>query len=127
MTIKTEPKRVHDLLLFEVDQRFCRESVTVANDTGAAATFVIGQTLELDTNHYDVADGTAFNAILLENLDELANGASVAKVAVLVRGPALVNASELVFDSSATSASQLATMLAAGIKTVSEPTNTTEG
>ncbi len=127
MAIKTEPKRVGDLVLNEWDQRATRIQAQFDNDTGGAKAFVIGQSLEFDTDHYQPADSTAGDGVLLENIASIANGASVSNVAILVRGPVIINKSELVHDSGGTVASIEAALLAKGIVQHVEPTNTTEG
>lgn len=122
----TEPARVSDLILWEVDQRYTRISARFENDTGADAEFGVGTVLEDDTTHYQPADSTTFGAILLKDLGEVANGTGVDDVPMLVRGPVLVNADALVWDAGATQASVLAAMATAGVRTVSEADNINE-
>jgi hypothetical protein len=122
-----EPVRVSDVVQWETDPRYTRESVRFENDTGAAASFGVGHVLEDDTTHMQPADGTAFGAILLQDLGEVANAAGVDNVAVLVRGPAIVNQDALTWDAGATQATVITAMATAGIQVVQEPDNISEG
>lgn len=124
MSTLTENKRVGDVVQWEVDPRYTRISARFENDTGSAAAFEKGTVLEFDTDHYQPADGTSFGGILLEDIAELANGAGVNNVAMLVRGPALVNADQLEWDGGATQASVIAAALTAGVRLVQESDNT---
>lgn len=122
-----EPARVSDVILWEVEQGYCRISARFENDTGADAEFGPGHVLENDTTHYQPADSTTFGAILLKDLGEVANGAGVDNVPMLVRGPARINQDALAWDSGATKATVIAAMATAGIQVVDEPDNITEG
>lgn len=119
----TEKKKLEDLVKAEWDHRGSRIQARFENDTGSAAAFEIGHVLEFDTNHYQPADGTSFGAVLAQNVDELANGAGVDNVAMIVRGPVIVNEDELEWDAGATQADILTAMKAAGVIPVKEPTN----
>ena len=127
MAALTELTRVHDVVLWEVDPRYTRIQARFENDTGADAEFGVGHVLEFDTTHYQPADGTTFGAVLLQDLGEVANAAGVDNVAMLVRGPALVNQDELVWDAGATQADVIADALADGVRMVREPSNVSEG
>ena len=123
MSTLTEKKVIGDLVLNEWDQRATRKAGRIENDTGAAATFVIGQVLEADSTHFQPADGTTFGGILLKNLDELANAAGIDNIPILYRGPAIVNRDALVWDAGATQADVIAAMELLGIVLVDEPDN----
>jgi hypothetical protein len=134
MTALTEPKRVSEVVEREWDQLGTRMMGTFTNDTGAAAAFEIGTVCEGTVPNdgtagtFNPADGTTFAGILLENIPELANGATAdGKYPFLVLGPAVVNIDELEWDAGATQANVLAAMKALLISAVKNPASTETG
>jgi len=131
MSVLTETTKVHDVLLYETDQRYVRRQVTFRNDTGAEATFEIGTTLITSTGKRVPAPDNDADAILLERVVALANNTDAPKqVAVLVKGPAIVNQDALAFIAAADAGNQTAQkadLEALGIRLISEPVKQTSG
>lgn len=127
MTPIEEKKRLDDVLFWEANPVYCRSQARFENDTGATAAFKKGTVLEFDTNHYQPADGTSGDAILLEDVASLADGSGVDNVAMLVRGPAIVNQDELEWDSGATQATVITDLASIGIQVIRQPSNVSVG
>ncbi len=95
MSVETMSGILSDVLTFETDYRYCRETYL------AEGAVVKGQVLKNGSNAATQkqpidAVGTGANAVALNDAD------SGAKVVVLVRGPAIVNKNGLVYHAAAT-------------------------
>lgn len=126
-TVFTEGKQMEDVLLSCYDFKHCVETVTVfnPNDAGGPLNFVIGEVLKLSSGQYIKNTDNSGDAILLEPVTALADNGTIKRRA-LVRGPAMVNASQLNHNAGV-AATQLAALLAKGIKSTVEPTKITTG
>lgn len=109
MPVLTEGQHAGEFLVREFDPEFNREVVTVVSGQALAAGAVIGKiTLSGKYAAYDnaAADGTeAAAGILYAAVD--ASAADAEGVAIL-RGPAVVNTAELVWDAGQDAAAQTA-------------------
>jgi hypothetical protein len=123
MTVYTEPRKVSDVVRWEVENRFCRKVVTLLKDTDAPD-LDVGQVLEASSTKYVICTtGSSANAILLERvLAADLNAADVTAVA-LVNGPAIVAEAGLTIDSAQLAAAKTA-LAALLIKAQAYPTNT---
>lgn len=94
MASKVFPKRLLDVLLFEVDRRWSRKVVTFRHAAGVTTTFYPGQVLEIITSKYNpvVTAGNAV-AVLAEQLNDVPTATDVSAL-VIVRG-AIVDGDEL--------------------------------
>lgn len=118
------PKRVQDLVLWEAEQRYTRTAVVLEGGE-----YKIGEVLvDAWPQSEDSAHGaqpTFTDAICLENVTIEDDSVSTREVAVLVRGPALVNMDEIERTSDAETDDQLRTrladLLAQGVRFVREP------
>lgn len=118
----TDKRRVQDLVLWEIEQRYTRTAVDLP-----AGTYVVGQVL---TNETPATASSAVNlqpsfsdVLCLENLT-IPEG-ETREVGALARGPALVNLDEVerANDSETDSALKirLADLIAQGVRFVREP------
>jgi hypothetical protein len=123
------PKVVGDLILIEdVDQNITRRQAVFTNDTGAIASFKIGQTLlvtgDSNTGFVAVIAPTgAASGVLLKNLFNVAI-AGTALVPVLKNGPCSIDRDQLVYASTVDAteaAAQRVALEALGIRCVREP------
>jgi hypothetical protein len=128
----TLDKRLGDFLIHEESQEYCRESITLTNDESAAGSFEIGFPLLESGGTWTparTAEHASVDGVLLENVDNLA-AAGTKVVAVLRRGPAVINQNKLPaadYADAAFVAAELVARLAAlspPIIAKSEPTKT---
>lgn len=104
---KTERAYVRDFLLFELEARYNRIAATLTNDSASPIDFQPGEILQFDTDHYEPTKlANLGDAILISDVGELAAAASK-EVAVLIRGPAIVNEDALTVQAAATFATVL--------------------
>lgn len=129
MSSKTKAPVLSDLLEYEAHPRFCRESGTLENNTGAPVTIaaedILGMPVKLVSGQWEIAlnaDVATIDGILLEGpaITALADGsATTDKYSILARGPAVVTEDQLADDDPAgttwTSATLLATLAAIDI------------
>lgn len=135
--VLTEKSNIADLLKHEylAGFGFCRDKVTVYNETGASITIsnLLGQPIMTSGAHAGAfkfavatAEASTKGLILSTNSLTLANGASVVLVA-LMRGPAILNDANIAALDVSGAALTLATiktaLLALFIKSNPEPTN----
>jgi hypothetical protein len=117
----TSKRRVEDLVLWEIERKYCRTAVDLS-----AGTYVVGQVL---TNESPAASSAAaghqptFSDVLcLQNLT-IPSG-QTREVAVLARGPALVNLDEVeratTDESDADLKTRLADLIAQGVRFIRE-------
>lgn len=120
-----DEKRESDLVLWEVEKRYCRTSVLITNGTGADIDYVIGQLVEDATLGPSVkgAQPDFDDVLLLANITVPAN--STREVPAHVRGPSLLNLDEVKRANDSETDNQLITRLAAmiaqGVRFVREP------
>jgi hypothetical protein len=117
-------KKVDALVLWEAEPRYNREKVTFKGVAAAGeVTRPVGSVLKTSGGNYlQIGSGeTAAVAILLEQVTVTDDG--TAEVAVIVRGPCLINQDELEHGTSTGGniTSQLTALRALGIKFVREP------
>lgn len=124
-------KRLQDLILWEIETRYCRRMVVLTGVDGAGSVvYPIGRVLKLDSGGEGTALGTLLadantvpRYILAERVVIVDDG--TAEVAVVERGPCLINQDELVWPATESSndiAAQQAHMTTNyGIKFVKEP------
>lgn len=120
-TAQTSKKRLSDLILWELEQRYTRTAVDLP-----AGTYEIGEVLLNESQATGSAHGAqpSFSDVLcLENVT-VPTG-ETREVAVLARGPALVNLDEVVRatenETDADLITRLADLLAQGVRFVREP------
>lgn len=125
MPTKTEAARRHDLIIYELDDRFTRDRITLYNPSASvAASYVVGDVLidNGDDTFQQVANAdspASGGAILAENVDDLASETGI-EVWAWVRGPLILDKSGLDYaDASGADILVIdAELLAAGIKLV---------
>ncbi len=96
MALNTEDQQVSDLIMYEADQRYTRQAVTLsAPATFGDQVFIVGQPLEPDGSNFKTCTVEAnANAICLENVTIL-EGATKVDQMILTRGPAIVNEDQI--------------------------------
>lgn len=100
MTTKTSTPKLGDFLKSEWDYRYCRREGTYTNGTGSDVTLNLGQPFSINESTgvlTAIDDGSESSAecFLVSNIDQvIADGESV-DLAVLIRGPAIVNGDAL--------------------------------
>jgi len=88
---KAERTYLHDAVAWESNYEYTRKTATFENNTGGVANFDPGLILEDSTgNLVPLATAASAEAVLATPINNLADGATI-KVAVIVRGPALLN------------------------------------
>lgn len=124
----TEPVRVHDVVVAEWDQRYSRKQATLIGVAAAGEqNFVVGQILKTSGNNYTPAvsgDTSGVHAILLTPVTVTDDG--TAPVAILYKGPAIVNEDALTTPATTNRAAQITALEALGIRMVDEPDAITE-
>ncbi len=109
MSVLTQPPTMGDVLKYELNHNFTRETVTLLAGTSYAVGAVLGRITACGNINLSTATGThgAQNAaaILLSNED--ATAADTTGIVVL-RGPAIVSKAALVFDASVDDAAKKA-------------------
>lgn len=115
-----------DVLLYELPHEYCREVMTIKQDAAATEGLAIGQVLEDDTGLIPVATGANAEAVLLEPVTLADLQAAAQERVCLVRGPAIINRSNLVI-ATGQEATSLAALLALGMVARAEETNLDEG
>lgn len=126
MTQQSERNYPGDVVQFLVDYAYCVETVTVKQDANATEGLVVGELLEPDsTKKVVVATGASCDSVLLEKVDLADLVAGDTKRAALVRGPAIINSTQ-VNVASAQKAAALTALAALGIISRAEPTFTTQ-
>lgn len=126
MAVKTEPPRVHDVLLYETDQRYTRREVTFRHSAGVDTTFEVGQGLITSSSKRVPVSGDTIDAILAQRLVLVPTATDVLRVAVWVKGPLILNQDALVLASGHETANKAALELLA-MHLVSEPVKQTNG
>lgn len=118
------PRRIQDLILWEVEQRFCRTSVSVAGPV----TLEIGTVLVDKTVSASASPGlqaSFSDSLCLRNV-EIADGETL-EIPVLARGPAVCDLDAVVRttdESDADLKTRLADLRAQGVRFTREPANT---
>lgn len=124
----TSKKKIDDLVLWEVEQRYTRTSVEVTGGDGNTE-LLIGSVITNATTSISADPGyqPSFSDVLcLENVT--VEYGEVREVIALVRGPALVNLDEVVRttnESDADLKTRLADLIAQGVRFVREPVEQT--
>lgn len=94
----TEGQSVHDWLIREYLDVYCREVVTFRNPTAGALSFTNGMVTEVSGGkHIPVAVAANAAGVLMENVYNLAATTDITAL-VLKRGPALVNEDRLIIN-----------------------------
>ena len=110
MPVLTQPPSMGDLLKYEVNPNYTRETVTLLAGTAYLVGAVLGRITASGKYTLATSGGTdgaqTAAAVLLYPVD--ASGADAAGV-VLARGPAIVSRAALVFDASVDDAAKTAT------------------
>lgn len=117
----TQGNNIIDGIKWEIEPRYTRAKLTIAQDADATEGLDVLQVLEASTGKEIVcATGANANAILLEpvTLADLVAG-DVSRMC-LVRGPALVNTDALTVESNIKTAA-LAALAALNIRALTEP------
>ncbi len=120
MPVLTQPPSMGDLLKYEENPDYCRETVTLLAGTSYPLGAVLGQITA--SGKYKLSPDTGTDgaevavAVLIEAVDAIAADATCLVVA---RGPAIVSKAQLNFDASVGTAAKIATkegqLAAAGI------------
>ena len=109
MSVLTQPPTMGDVLKYELNQNFTRETVTLLAGTNYPVGAVLGRITASGKMKLSTATGTdgAQNAaaVLLYDVDATAADATGI---VVVRGPAIVSKAALVFDASVDDAAKTA-------------------
>jgi hypothetical protein len=109
MSVLTQPPTMGDVLKYELNPNFTRETVTLLAGTNYPVGAVLGRITASGKMKLSTATGTdgAQNtaAVLLYDVDATAADASAL---VIVRGPAIVSKAALVFDASVDDATKTA-------------------
>lgn len=94
----TEGQYVHDWLIRQWEDSYCREVVTFRNPTAGALSFTNGMVTEIAAGkHIPVATAANAAGILMENVRNL--GATTDTTAlILKRGPAVVDEDRLIIN-----------------------------
>jgi len=110
MSVLTQPPTMGDVLKYEVNPNYTRETVTLLAGTAYLVGAVLGRITASGKYTLATSGGTdgaqTAAAVLLYPVD--ASGADAAGV-VLARGPAIVSRAALVFDASVDDAAKTAT------------------
>ena len=120
MSVLTQPPTMGDLLKYELNPKFTRETVTLLAGTSYPVGAVLGRITASGKMKLSTATGTdgAQNAAAVLLYDVDATAADVTGIVVL-RGPAIVSRAALVFDTSvddtAKTAAKHAQLIALGI------------
>jgi hypothetical protein len=109
MSVLTQPPTMGDVLKYELNPNFTRETVTLLAGTSYPVGAVLGRITASGKMKLSTATGTdgAQNAAAVLLYDVDATAADVAGIAVL-RGPAIVSKAALVFDASVDDAAKTA-------------------
>ncbi|CRK76367.1 MULTISPECIES: head decoration protein [Roseobacteraceae] len=109
MSMLTQPPTMGDVLKYELNPNFTRETVTLLAGTSYPVGAVLGRITASGKMKLSTATGTdgAQNAAAVLLYDVDATAADVAGIAVL-RGPAIVSKAALVFDASVDDAAKTA-------------------
>lgn len=126
MTTLTEPRRLQDMMEYETDQRYTRRAATFRHSTGSPTSFPVGTPLVISTTKYVPASGDAVDAILIQPVHLLATATDLANVAILKKGPAIVNKQEIDLVSGHETAN-VAAIEALGIRVIDEPAEQSSG
>jgi hypothetical protein len=109
MSVLTQPPTMGDVLKYELNPNFTRETVTLLAGTNYPVGAVLGRITASGKMKLSTATGTdgAQNAaaVLLYDVDATAADASAV---VIVRGPAIVSKAALMFDASVDDATKTA-------------------
>lgn len=109
MSVLTQPPTMGDVLKYELNPNFTRETVTLLAGTNYPVGAVLGRITASGKMKLSTATGTdgAQNAaaVLLDDVDATAADATGI---VVVRGPAIVSKAALVFDASVDDAAKTA-------------------
>lgn len=125
MPTKTEPKRISDFLVWEVNPNYCRKLRTFRHTTGVVTSYEPGLVTEVITAKENPL-ATAGNAagILLQPIYNLATATDLTNVLFLKKGPALVVAEQLNFNGQV-AATALVPLLALQIDVYNVPAQST--
>jgi len=117
-----EEKRVGDVVRWMVNKEFCCEALTLKAATPQSVE--VGSPLRDNTGYILVANGQEANAtaIALENVEVTGSE----KVLCLVRGPAIVNPSQMHFETDVAWSEVAAYFLALKILGIAQPTYSTQ-
>ena len=109
MSVLTQPPTMGDVLKYELNHNFTRETVTLLAGTSYAVGAVLGRITASGKMKLSTATGTdgAQNAAAVLLFDVDATGADATGI-VVVRGPAIVSKAALVFDASVDDAAKKA-------------------
>lgn len=117
----TQTKGVGDIVAYETPLEYCRKRITVAT----SQTVKVGSPLDLNggasSNAGVITSGNEANADAIA-LEAATTSGSTTTIMALVRGPCVVNASELVLETSVTLATVVTALLSAGIIARTQPT-----
>jgi len=112
MTVLTQPPTMGDVLKYEVNPNYTRETVTLLSGTTYPVGAVLGRITASGKYKLATSGGTdgaqTASAVLLYAVDaSLADAVGI----VLVRGPAIVSKAALVFDATVDDAAKITTKL----------------
>ncbi len=109
MSVLTQPPTMGDVLKYELNHNFTRETVTLLAGTSYAVGAVLGRITASGKMKLSTATGTdgAQNAAAVLLYDVDATAADTTGI-VVVRGPAIVSKAALVFDASVDDAAKKA-------------------
>ena len=109
MSVLTQPPTIGDVLKYELNPNFTRETVTLLAGTNYPVGAVLGRVTASGKMKLSTATGTdgAQNAAAVLLYDVDATGADATGI-VVVRGPAIVSKAALVFDASVDDAAKTA-------------------
>ena len=109
MSVLTQPPTMGDVLKYELNHNFTRETVTLLAGTSYAVGAVLGRITASGKMKLSIATGTdgAQNAAAVLLYDVDATAADTTGI-VVVRGPAIVSKAALVFDASVDDAAKKA-------------------
>ena len=110
MSVLTQPPTMGDVLKYELNPNFTRETVTLLAGTNYPVGAVLGRITASGKMKLSTATGTdgAQNAAAVLLYDVDATAADATGIVVL-RGPAIVSRAALVFDASVDDAAKMAT------------------
>lgn len=126
-TATTADRKIGDLVLYECDERYTRDARTITNPEANVNTFPCGYPLDAGVPILDAAEA-GVDGLLLVNNDWDATASESKSQAVLSRGPAIINKSEIVVTDYNGGTMDIVAIVAAltaiGIKVVDVPAET---